>query len=247
MSRFSGRVVTGADELIEVLRKLPQRAAQRLQSALIANHIDHKKAVIAQSNFSPEGRRLMKFAIRVAPSSRSGRVIVKKLSEVRGETFSVWRGSGTTDPDEGAAARIEKRVGKSVIRPKRSRFLLIPQGPMLTPSGRPKRKRIGGVLTAIPLRDIKDATVIKTRSGRRLLIRRKKARRRGKRRQFTVGTGGERIGTPLAGLEGERVEVIGVLVRQARQARPLDFFGSWDRLAGKREGRYKRLLDELVE
>ena len=32
-----------------------------------------------------------------------------------------------------------------------------------------------------------------------------------------------------------------------KQARPLDFFGTWDRLAAKRDERYQRILDELVE
>ncbi len=47
--------LTGFNELERYLRRLPERAAQRLQAAVIANHLDHRKEILRSSGFSARG------------------------------------------------------------------------------------------------------------------------------------------------------------------------------------------------
>lgn len=243
------KVVTGFDELAKEFRRLPKEAAARLQAAVVANHLDHRKEIIASSKMSPEGKRLMKFAIRVFPGGggrQRRRTIPSKVQDVTGETASFWKGSEVDDPAEGAAARIERQIGESTLRPKRRRLLLIPQGDFVTPTGRPRRKRRGGrTVTFDPRTDLKgDTFVVKTRSGELILV---EELERGAAGQFERQAARQR-GAPLgraSGL-GVRTRVVGILKRQAKGFRGLDFFGSWNRLQTKRTNRYDRLLDDLV-
>lgn len=232
------RIWTGMDELQKELRALPAQAAQRLQNAVAANHADHRREVIESSDFSPEGKRLMKFAIRIQPNPSSGRRKVDRLEDVVGETYSTWKGHYADRVEDGAARLIEKQVGEDLIRPRSARYLLIPQGDFLTPSGRPRRTRQGpgGTLASVSLKDEPDTAVIEVR-GRKLLVQNLRGSDRGRFERATGTTKRTR---------GDRMRVIGVLVRQAKQARPLDFFGSWDRLESRRDARFDRLLDDLV-
>lgn len=235
MTMISGEM-RGHQELAKLLNRLPQRAAQRVQNAMAANVADARKEVLRSSTVSPEARRSLRFVVQTRPDARRRRMITR-LQDAEAELYSNWRGFGESDPKRGAAARIEKQVGKSVVMPRRSRWLLVPApgGPLVTPTGRPRRKRIGGLLVSIPPSSVRDARLIVTKRGRVLLIREKKARRRGK---LTPG---------LGSLEGERTEILAIGTRRARQAQPLDFFGSWQRLERKRSERWQRVLKDALE
>ncbi len=244
------KVTTGFDELAKELKRLPKEAAARLQSAVIRNHLDHRKEIIRSSKMTAQAKRVMKFAIRVFPGSggrqrRQKRVTPKNIAAVFGETVSFWKGAEATDPAEGTAARIEKSIGKSTIKPTKRRFLLIPQGDFLTPTGRPRRKRRGGRTVTLDPRDLKgDVFTIRTKSGELILVERL---RKGQAGQFER-TAARQRGAPLGRAKGlgERTRIIGVMKKQAKGFRGLDFFGSWNRLQSKRTDRYTRLLDDIV-
>lgn len=232
-------VLTGFDELERYLRRLPQEAALRLQAAVVANHLDHRKEILRSSTFSPEGIRNLRFAIRVFPSKR---VQPRRIQDVEGGTSSFWKGADIESPREGVAARVEKRIGTRITRPTRRRYLLIPWGDYLTPSGRPRRERRDvfgrSVLAPVLIRDLPGTRIVRGRDGKLRVIQRLEGGARGRFEGGIKGVRGKRL--------GERERVVGILVRQARVVQGLDFFGSWDRLRQQRDARYDRLLDSLL-
>ncbi|MEE9609504.1 MAG: hypothetical protein V3U03_17340 [Myxococcota bacterium] len=231
--------LTGFDELTRFLRKLPEAAAPRLQGALVKNHLEHRAEIVRSSRFSPRGTRNLKFAIRVFPSKRRE---VKKISDVEAGTSSFWKGADITSTAEGVAARLEKRIGAAITRPKRKRFLLIPWGDFLTATGRPRRERrdVGGrsVQAPILIRNLPGTRVVKSRDGKLRIVQRLQPGERGRFESGAKGTSKSKLGA--------RERVVGILVRQVRVVRGLDFFGSWDRLAPKRNDRYDRLLNAIL-
>lgn len=244
---MADQFLRGDKELAKFFSRLPASSAERLQRVEIRNHLDHKKEVVrASSGFSAEGQRRLRAgrpgtgAIRVLPAKK---VTPKRITDVTAETTSYWRGQDIKDPAEGVAARLEKRIGKPTSRPKRKRFLLIPVNDFLTRSGRPRRERrtVNSVSTQakIDLRKLPNTKVIKLPSGKLLLIQRLKAGQRGRFESLTKGTRGKNLGT--------RDRVVGILVRQAKATQALDFFGSWARLAGKRDARYERMMNDIVK
>jgi hypothetical protein len=241
------RVASGFDELSSYLKRLPQRMAKRMQAAVIANHLDHRSEIIRSSSMSEQAKRNMKFVIRVFPGGggKSGRsrVDVNRLEDVTGETVSFWKGAGETDPARGAAARTEKSIGAQVIRPIRDQYLLIPQGDFITPSGRPRRTRSGGRMMPIDLSKLPGTRVVRIR-GKLMMIQTLAAGALGEAERKAAREKKIRLGTTKRLARRERV--VGVLVKQAKAFRGLDFFGSWDRLASKRTARYDRVLDDAI-
>jgi hypothetical protein len=235
------RITTGFDELADELRRLPREAAQRLQNVAIANHRDHRKLVIQRSsaNFSAEGQRSLRFIVRTIPEGR-GKVLVDRIDDVDAGTVSYWKGS-VRDPRDGAAARLEKEIGDDTTRPKRRRFLLIPQGDFVTPSGRPRR-RSG---KPIDIGDLPNTAIIRTRSGKRLLIQHLDAGVAGDSERLAARQRGAPLGRKRSDL-GQRSRVVGILVRQARGFQGLDFFGPWRELQSVRDRRFQAILDDIA-
>lgn len=231
--------LTGFDELTRFLNKLPQEAAPRLQRVIVRNHLDHRDEIVRSSGFSPQGTRNLKRAIKVFPSKR---VDVKRIDQVVGGTSTFWKGVGINRPAEGVAARVEKRIGSAVTRPTRKRFLLIPWGDFLTPTGRPRRERrdVGGrsVQAPILIRQLPGTRIVRSKSGKLRVVQRLQQGERGRFESGAKGVGKKKLGS--------RERVVGILVRRARVVRGLDFFGSWDRLSAKRDARYDRLLTDVL-
>jgi len=242
MARDPDIVTTGFDDLENYLSKLPQRAAQRLQNVAAANHQEHKREAIKRSrrHFSPEGRRVLSYLVRVHPSSRKPRK-VKRLEDVDAATASYWKGATAKDPREGAAVRIETSLGGGTNRPKRRRFLLIPMGDLLTPTGRVRRKGGKPVMVA----DLPDTRVVRLRSGKRIVVQRIASGTVGQHERAAARARGAPLSRKKKDL-GERERVVGVLVRQAKQFAGLDFFGSWNALKSRREQRFDRILDDIA-
>lgn len=231
--------LSGFRDLDRFLARLPNEAAGRLQAVLVKNHLEHRREVLRTSTFSAEGKRRLRFAIRVFPSRR---VQPTKIEDVEAGTASWWKGGELEDPSLGAAARLEKRVGSSVLRPVRRRYLLIPFGDFITRTGRPRRERrtVQGrsVMAPVLIRELPGTRVVTDRSGRKKIIQRLPAGRRGRFESGIKGVRGTRLGA--------RERVVGLLVRQARQIQGIDFHGSWDRLEASRDARFARMLDDLV-
>lgn len=232
--------ITGTEQIDELFRKLPETAANRLQAVMVRNQLDHRAEVVRSSTFSPEGNRRLRFALRVFPSERVER---KRIDEVEAGTVSFWRGIEIERPEEGVAARLEKQIGPATVGPTRKRYLLIPWGDFTTPSGRPRRERrdIHGISVMAPvlIRDLPGTRVVLGRDGRRRIVQRINE---GERARFEGGIRGIR-----SKKLGTRERVVGILVRQARVVRGLDFFGSWERLEQARTERYNRMLEALVK
>ena len=251
---MSRSITTGFKELDRELQRLPNKLANRLQGAVIRNHLDHRNEVINSSKLTAEGKRNIKFAIRVFPGSggtqrnsggksKTKRVNVRRIKDVFGETVSFWKGADSTVA-EGAAARIEKTIGKTTIRAKKKRLLFIPQGDFTTRTGRPRRKRVGGRLVALDPRALKDTFTVRTGRGTLLVVQHLKGGKAGTfERQGARERGGKLGGA--RGL-GSRTRVVGILKKQVKGSRGLDFFKSWNRLQGKRTDRYTRLLDDVL-
>ena len=262
--RLPGRnAVVGADDLMKHLGLIPDSSAKHLQFVFRKNAMDHKNGVIASSTFKNISKRSLRQLINAWPK----RVIQRtRLADVRAGTETYWKGLGETNPNEGVAARIEKRIGRSINRPLRKQHLLIPQGDMLI-NGKPRRVAQGGSVQQVGVRNITNSgkskqgrlvgnrnvpilqsgtlegtAVIKTSTGRLLLIQKLEEKKRGK---FEKNLGGDGIKTRATSL-GERMRVIGILKRTAKQAQPLDYFGSWDRGAAARDARYARMLDSII-
>ncbi len=194
---------------------------------------------------------------------------VSTLAEVKAEIFSTWKGQGITNPAEGAAARIERSIGPAQIRPKRRRFLLIPAGDFVTKGGRGRtemvggqmiertskktgrksKRRVGGRRVSLDLAALPGTFVVKTGRGLRLM-QRLEGGARGRFEKAADAGGLTKSGRKRkisAKKLGARTRLVAVLVKSAKQARPLDFFGTWESLAADREARFDAMLDGLIE
>jgi hypothetical protein len=221
------------------LKKETRTVPDRIEKLIRGFHFKHRKAVIQRSDFSPEGKRRLRFIVRVFPRAPKR---PKKIEGIEAGTGSWWRGADVDRVEEGAAARTEKKIGKPTFRATKKRFLLIPWGDFLTKTGRPRRARrdIGGrtVQAPILIRDLPGTRIIKGKDGKLRVIQRLAAGQRGK---FETGA----KGTRSKGL-GSRERIVGILVRQARSKQGLDFFGSWDSLADDRDRMSDEMLDRLA-
>lgn len=230
--------LTGFAELERYLTRLPATAATRLQKVETRNHLDHRKEIVRRSTFSGAAKQRIGKAITVWPRGKPDR---KRIRDVEAGTSSFWRGDVTT-VGEGVAARVEKRIGKSTTRPTRKRYLLIPWGDFLTPTGRPRRERrdIGGrsVMAPVLIRDLPGTRVAKI-AGKLRVIQRLEPGARGR---FESGAKGTTKKT-----RGVRERIVGILVREARVVRGLDFFGSWEGLERVRNDRYDRMLLDVLK
>lgn len=259
---FNNRIVSGADEIATLLLVLPQASATHLQFVLRRNAIDHKNEIVRSSTFKNINRNSLRQLIRAWPGKVTPR---KSLAQVKAGTDVYWKGLGEKSPANGVAARIEKRIGSGITTPTQSRFLLIPQGDMLS-KGKPRRVNQGGTLKKVAVRSLpgqassqnrrvggknvpilqsgtlQDTVVLLGKRGLFLIQKLPKAKR-GKFEPMTYDAEGKRINARKL---KDRYRIIGILRRSARQARPLDFFGSWDRLRGSRDARYERMLDDVV-
>jgi hypothetical protein len=137
-------------------------------------------------------------------------------------------------------------VGRSLVKPRKSRFLAIPKGRLLTPSGRPRRR--GG--KRIQVKDAvnqvfrgRGATRLVRRTGGAFLVAWRDERRLGRPARTGRGVRKRRGAKPRIRV---RQEIVGVLVRQAKVEPRLDFFQSWERLERKRTARYRSLLKDVV-
>ena len=201
-------------------------------------HFQHRLEVIRSSNFSPEGKRRLKFIVRVFPRRP---VKPKKISDIEAGTGSWWKGADIRDKREGVAARLEKRVGRSMTKPTRKKFLLIPWGDFRTPGGKPRKERrdVGGrtVTAPILIRKLPNTRIVKTQKGLRVVQR----IAAGERGRFDSGA----KGVKKKGL-GSRDRVVGLLVRSIKTPQGLDFFASWDRLAGDRDKAAGAFLEKVT-
>lgn len=247
MSR-GGFVITGYDSLMKELKSLPDRAAKRLQSAVAANHYDHRNEVIRSSSFKSFTPGNLRQLVRVKPDRREGVAAPTRIQDVVGETYSVWTGSTAQQPGSpGAAARIEKSVGQQIVKPVSKRMLLIPTGDFLTKQGLAATFKLkssipgGGKKQRFDFTKMPDTFWHRTASGKLLLLQTLDAGKRGVREGAHGGLKGVRTKSL-----GRRTRIVATAHRVVRQTHPLDFFGSWDRLEGKRNERFNRLLDDVV-
>ncbi|MCI0630525.1 MAG: hypothetical protein L0Y44_07725 [Phycisphaerales bacterium] len=261
------RIVSGADEINRFIGQLADSSATHLQNVFRKNAFDHREGVVKSSTFKVLRASSLRRLVMAWPKKASSASSRKRLRDVRAGVDVYWRGLDAKSPAEGVAARIEKRIGQRINRPLRKRFLLIPLGDMRTPSGQPRRVGQGGTLQGVPVRALPGApmnqnrrvggrkvpllqagvlantAVIKNRRGRLLLIQNIGAGNKGLHENFNRTDGVRRLTKRNV---GQRSRILAVLKRSAKQAQPLDFFGSWDRLRGAREARYGRMLDQIV-
>lgn len=253
MARPSEQVTTGFDELLKELRGLPNRAAGRLERVLIANHLDHRKEVLSSSDLSAAGKRGMRHAILVYPKAKKGSSgkfsfeSAKKISDIEVGTVSYWTGPKLSDgswpkASEGAAARIEKSIGDPVIRAESGKMLLIPQGDFVTPTGRPRKVKTPYGRAPIDIAGLPNVRAVKLPNGRVVLIQTIDAGAYGAESRRASREGGLR-GVKQHEL-GRRERIVGVLKKQVKAFRGLDFFGSWERTRHIRERRFKAILDD---
>lgn len=241
--------IDGMEELRKWLMKLPDVAADRLQRVVLANLRDHKREIVKSSKFERITSAQLNGIIRIEPRlSRAAQKKPKRIEQVYGSIFSLWQGA---TGKEDAAKRVEKRVGSSTITPVKKRLLLLPVGDMLTPTGRARRVGVPGTkyTRPVPLGELEDTAIIKTRSGLRL-VQHLKAGERGLHERSHHAPGLTKSGrrrTISKKRLGARSRIIGMFIRKADQTRPLDFFGSWDRLKSSRDARFQRFLDDVVK
>lgn len=250
------QTVDGYQDLDRLLKRMTSpQSIGRMQRVLLANQLEHRDEAIKRSTFSPRGKQNVRHALKVRPDRKHGDTLApKEIKDLKAETISFWKGYADR-PEEGVAATLEKRVGKSEIQPKRARFLAIPAGALLTPSGAPKRPND----EQVQVRDVPNTHVVKGR-GRTLLV----IQRLGGRTKAGKAAAASKVGFvenlakssgsfmgPLqrgerARASGQSERLVGILVRRARVVQNLDFFGAWEALEGKRDARYDSLLDDLV-
>jgi len=253
MATTRDRAVTGSAELEKYVNSLPQTAAKELQGTVIGIHNAHRREVIASSGFSAEGKKNLKHVVRVHPRPASGdrpRYIPKRLEDVQGETYSVWRGTSMLADDDAPAAVLEKSIGDPTVRAKRSRYLLLPLGDFRTNSDRPRRHKVGGRMLPFEIAKFKDTFLLK-RGKTTFLLQRLDAGKLGDAERKASTDRAKLVGkTALLGKEkelGERSRVIGMLEPEAKTVRGLDFFGAWNRLEPDREARFGRMMDRVLK
>lgn len=276
MSQFTGRalsgnaIISGVEELNEYLALIPEESANLLQLVLTGPRPPgifwmHRDEIVRSSTFKTLPRKSLEHLIKVWPRKWQSR---KRLADVRGGIDIYWRGLDSPPNDPGVAARIEKKIGTGTNRPLRDRYLLIPQGDMLT-NGKPRRIAIGGRRKKVSVQPInssaepvtlqtrrvgstrvpilqsgtlEDTVVIKTKRGLRL-IQNLAAKKRGKFEELNIPGQPKVRSTRL----GQRSRIIGVLKPTAKQAKPLDFFAAWDRLSAAREKRFDEMLVRIIQ
>lgn len=232
-------ILTGFDELQRFIGKLPASAANHLQAVEVKNYLQHRKEVVRTHGFSPASTSRIRGSLRVFPRGRTNR---RRIRDVEAGIATWWAGTEITDPKEGVAARLEKRVGKRTTKPRRKQYLLIPFGDFRTATGRPRRKRRNvkgiSVLAPVLIRELKNTRVVRMRDGKLRVVQRLK---KGERGQF------EKTPRVRKNRLGSRDRIVGILVRVARVRQGLDFFGSWDRLRRSRDERYDRMLERVIK
>lgn len=240
--------VRGVEKLSRFLRQVPDAAADNLQRIHRSNHIDHVKEIRRTSGFGAKANARVARTMEVSPEAGK---VARRIKDVEGDTRSYWMGD-TQDPDEGVAARIEKRVGVKSISA-RGKMLAIPMGPLLTKgTDRPKFKRT-------------DAPGASRASGRHVQV--SDYGKKATEQTFTTPTGDGRayvwlrkVRKKKAAATGARTRrrrrrsnakpkkwtLIGILQPRARVKNELNFFGAWDNLRSKRRDRYQSLLNDIA-
>lgn len=231
--------ILGTSELAHWLRHAPEYAAQALQDATTRSMIAHRREILASTTFSAAGKRALGRAIEIyPPPSKQNRAKAKRIKDVRGEVYSTWRGPGRRPVSEGTAALLEKTIGPPVLRPKRARGLLIPAGDFLTAKGRPRRTGTGKHSRAIDLSRLRNTRFVKGSDGKIRLVQTILSSDRAAGERGTKGT------TKRA--RGYRSRVVAFLVRRARAARGIDFWGAYQRTASLRAELYEKALEQVI-
>lgn len=229
MSKRPGEI-EGMGELLAWLKQAPAAIAQATQDATIRGHIAHRREILRTTTFSAQGRRGLTRAIRIEPApNKKSRAVARRIQDVKGETFSVWKGESERPVAEGTAALLEKQIGPAALRPSRARALLVPAGDFLTPTGRPRRKG----RQKLDLSEVPDTTIVKT-GGKRRLIQRLEAGKRGQYESGAKGIHRKQL--------GRRARIVAFVVKRVDHERGIDFFGSWNRLQASRD----KLLDNAI-